>query len=404
MTSLGVFILIGLLAAAALEAWAEVLNLRALRPDPPPGFEDLYDREKYARSQSYTRARARFGLVEEGAALSALVGFWLFGGFGILDRWVPGGPLVQGLVFLGVLMAAKEALSLPFSVYGTFVIEERFGFNKTTPATFVKDRLKGYALALVIGAPLLAVVLSLFDRWGGGAWWIVWVVVTAVSLLLQFIAPTWILPLFNKFTPLAEGELRTAIFALAKKLDFPLTNVFVMDGSRRSAKGNAFFTGFGRNKRIALFDTLISKQSVPELVAVLAHEIGHHKRGHIWKGFALGVAQTGALLFLLSLTLRWPALFEAFGLERVSAHAGMAVFGILFAPISLALNFPLKAYSRKNEFEADRFAVDHLGAGGDLASALKKLSADSLANLTPHPFYVALHYTHPPLARRVARL
>lgn len=407
MTLLAGIVLGGLLFVQVVLWIADRLNLRSLRRAPPPGLEDLYDVDRYARSQDYVRAKTRFGFVVSGVGLAALLAFWFLGGFGAVDRWaraVYRGPVATGLLFLGAMGLLKSALGWPVAAYGTFRLEARFGFNRTTVKTFVMDRLKGLALAVVLGGPVVAALLWFFERGGPLAWVWAWATVTSFSLLLQFLAPTFILPLFNKFTPLPEGELRSAIFALAQKLNYPLTRLFVIDGSRRSSKGNAFFTGFGKNKRIALFDTLIQKQSVPELTAVLAHEIGHHKMRHVWKGFALGVLQTGGLFFLLGVALRWPALFEAFRVDTPSVHVGLALFGVVFAPLNLVLSLPLLAYSRKNEYEADRYAVDALGTGADLAAGLKKLSVDSLANLTPHPLYVALHHTHPPLVQRLAAL
>jgi len=400
-------VLAGLLLVQAVLWVADLLNLRSLRRTPPPGLEDLYDADRYARSQDYVRAKTRFGFVASGVGLAALLAFWFWGGFGAVDRWARAagrGPIVTGLVFLGAMSLLKAVLGLPFAAHATFRLEARFGFNRTTVKTFLLDRVKGMLLAAALGGPLLAALLWFFDRWGGTAWLWAWATVTLFSLLLQFLAPTFILPLFNKFTPLPEGELRSAIFALAQKLNYPLTRLFVIDGSRRSSKGNAYFTGFGKNKRIALFDTLIQKQTVPELTAVLAHEIGHHKKHHMWKGFALGVLQTGGLFFLLGVALRWPALFAAFHVEVPSVHAGLALFGVVFAPVNLILSLPLLAYSRKNEHEADRYAVEALGTGADLAAGLKKLSADSLANLSPHPLTVWLHHTHPPLVERLAAL
>lgn len=405
-TTLGFWMAATLILVQGVEWIADYLNLRALQKVPPPGFEDVYDREKYARAQEYTRAKTRFGFVESSVKLGGLLVFWFWGGFGLLDQVV--GPfgfsqVSTGVIYLGSLFLLNELFGLPFSIYATFVLEERFGFNKTTPRTFVLDRLKGLLLTTVIGGPLLALLLWFFGRLGVSAWIWAWASVTGFTLLLQFVAPTWILPLFNKFTPLPEGDLRRAIFAYAERVGYPLSNLFVMDGSKRSAKGNAFFTGFGKNKRIALFDTLVEKHSVDELVGVLAHEIGHHKKGHVWKGFVLSVAQTGATLFILSLALNWTVLFEAFNVSP-SIYAGFAVFGILFSPVNFLLALPLHALSRRHEFEADRYAAETLGSGQALATGLKKLSANSLANLTPHPFYVALHHTHPPLVERVRAL
>jgi len=236
------------------------------------------------------------------------------------------------------------------------------------------------------------------------AWLWCWGAVTVFTLFVQFIAPTWIMPLFNKFTPLGEGELREAIFAFADSVGFSLQNVFVMDGSKRSSKSNAFFTGFGRNKRIALFDTLIEKQTVAELVGVLAHEIGHYKKKHIFQGMAISIVHTGVMLYLLSIFVSHPGLFAAFQMEHSSVYAGMIFFGLLFTPLDMVLSPLMSMLSRYNEFEADRFAGEKTGRPQSLIDALKKLSVDNLANLTPHPFYVLLHYSHPPLLQRIAAL
>jgi STE24 endopeptidase len=407
LTYLSWMIAVSLVAVQLVEWAGDVLNLRALVSTPPLGFEGVYEGDRYAKSQTYTRERTRFGFVVSAVGIGTLFLFWFWGGFNSLDLWTRSLSLpeiIRGLVFIGILAFGKDLLSLPFSLYGTFVIEARYGFNRTTVRTFVLDRLKGYGLAVLIGGPILALILWLFIRLGGSAWLWGWAAVAGFSLLLQFLAPTWILPLFNKFTPLADGPLRRSIFDLAKKIHFPLTNVFVMDGSKRSAKGNAFFTGFGKNKRIALFDTLIEKHSVAELTAVLAHEIGHYKKGHIWKGFAWGTMQTGLMFLLLSQALGRPSLFAAFGLEHMSPAAGLVIFGILFSPLSFVLSLPLHALSRRNEFEADRYAREVLGTGTDLATGLKGLAASALSNLTPHPFYVRLHATHPPLVERVKAL
>lgn len=390
-----------------LAVLADVLNLRALRAEPPAGFEDVYDRERYARSQEYTRARTRFSFWPQAFDLALFLGFWAAGGFAWLDRVTRElgyGELVTGLLFLGALALAKALLDLPFRYGSTFVIEERFGFNKSTRATFWADAAKGFALTLVLGGPLLAAILWFFGRLGDGAWLVCWAVTALFTLVLQWVAPTWIFPLFNKFQPLEEGELRAAVLAYARKVSFPLEGLFVIDGSRRSTKANAFFTGFGKRKRVALFDTLIAKHPTEELVAVVAHEIGHYKRGHILKGLVLGVLQAGVVFWLLSVVLSRRELYEAFGVTTPSVHAGLCFFVLLYSPLELVLSLLVQAFSRRNEFEADAFARDTTGRAEALVSALKRLSADSLANLTPHPLYVALHHSHPPLVERVAAL
>ncbi|MDF1578669.1 MAG: M48 family metallopeptidase [Desulfobulbales bacterium] len=407
MNIYAVIILAALLASYVLELVGDRLNLRALDPELPDEFAGIYDAEKYARSQEYTRTRTRFGFITGTFDLVLLLLFWQLGGFNWLDQLVRdwGLDVVQtGLAFTAILLLAKTMISLPFGIYSTFVIEERFGFNRTTPLTFVTDLLKGMLLAVVLGGPLLAAVLWFFETAGSAAWLWCWAAITIFTLVVQFVAPAWIMPLFNKFTPLAEGKLREAIFAFADKVDFSLQNVFVMDGSKRSSKSNAFFTGFGRNKRIALFDTLIEKHPVEELVGILAHEIGHYKKKHILQGMAVSIVHTGAMLYLLSIFIGHQGLFAAFHMEQSSVYAGMIFFGLLFTPIEMVLAPLMNLLSRHNEFEADAFAARHTGKPESMISALKKLAADNLANLTPHPFYVLLHYSHPPLIRRIAAL
>lgn len=407
MNLYGLIILFALLADFILGAVADWLNLKALDPKLPVEFADCYDPAEYARSQEYTRVKTRFGQVTATFDLALLLTFWLTGGFAWLDQLVRGlaeGMVTRGLLFFGLLLLAKSVLSLPFSVYSTFVIEERFGFNRTTPATFIADLAKGLLLAVVLGAPLLAGILALFAKAGALAWLWCWAAVSLFTLFVQFIAPTWIMPLFNKFTPLPEGELREAILAFAAKVSFPLQNLFVMDGSKRSAKSNAFFTGFGRHRRIALFDTLIEKHTVPELVGVLAHEIGHYKLKHILKSMLLGIVHAGVMFFLLSFFLASPGLYAAFGLGEPSLYAGLVFFGLLFTPLEMAIAPFMQYLSRCHEYQADRFAAEHTGNPDALAAALKKLSVTNLANLTPHPFYVVLHYSHPPLLARLKAL
>jgi STE24 endopeptidase len=407
MNAYGILILAALLFQNALAIAADLLNLRALHPESPAGFDDVYDAERYARSQEYTRVRTRFSFWPQALDLALLLAFWFAHGFVWLDGWTRAlglGPIATGLAFIGTLVLAKALLDLPFRYYSTFVIEERFGFNKTTRATFWADTAKGLALAVALGAPLLAAILWFFERAGTGAWLYCWGATALFTLFVQFLAPTWIFPLFNRFQPLEEGALRAAVLAYAQRVSFPLEGLFVIDGSRRSTKANAFFTGFGKKKRVALFDTLIAKHPPEELVAVVAHEIGHYKRGHIVKSMLLSILQAGAVFWLLSIFLAHAGLFAAFGLQTPSVHAGLVFFALLYTPLELVLSLAEQAFSRRNEFEADAFARATTGDGERLVSALKRLSADSLANLTPHPLYVLLHHSHPPLVERVRAL
>lgn len=388
----------------ALHVVADLLNLRALRPEAPDDFRDLYDADRYRRAQAYTRERTRFGWIASSVRLALLVAFWLGGGFGAVDHWTRalGWPEVPtGLAFVAVLLLGQGLVSLPFSWYSTFVIEETYGFNRATPRTFWTDVATGVGLAVALGGPLLAAILWLFESAGPGAWLWCWALVTAWTVGVQYVAPTWIMPLFNRFTSLPDGALRDALLGLAERVGFPLAGVWVIDGSKRSSKANAFFTGFGSRKRIALFDTLLATLAPDEVLAVVAHEIGHYKRRHVQWGLAIAVAHTGVLLFLLSLVLQTPALFAAFGVDGPSVHAGLVIFGIVMTPIDLPLSLALNALSRRHEYAADRFATDTVGTGRDLASGLRRLAADTLANLTPHPWYVALHHSHPPVVERV---
>ena len=365
----------------------------------------MFDEARYARSQSYTRTQ--FGLFRGGVQLLVILAWWQMGGFEWLDQIVRGfgyGPVLTGLAYVGSLGLGSAVIGLPFRLYSTFVIEESFGFNRTTPRTFATDLLKGLVLTVVLGGLLIGMVLLFFEWTGELAWLWCWLVATVFVLVVQFVAPTVIMPLFNTFTPLETGGLREAILAYARSADFPLRGIFVVDGSRRSSKANAFFTGLGRNKRIGLFDTLVQHHSVDELVAVVAHEIGHYKKGHILKSLALQIGYLGALFYVMALVLQQEGLFEAFYLTEMSVYAGLVFFGLLFTPVELALSLVVNAVSRKNEFEADAFAAGTTGSGEPLISALKKLSTDSLTNLTPHPLHVFLHYSHPPVLRRIEAL
>jgi STE24 endopeptidase len=396
-------ILIAILLPFLLDLISGILNIKALQLDPPAALKDIYAPEKYRKSQEYTRESTHFNFVASTFGLVLLLVFWFAHGFGWLDLIVRNwgfNDVVNGLLYTGILVLAYGIIMLPFSIYGTFVIEQNYGFNKTTPQTFIADLIKEVILSVLLGAPLLAAIFALFEIAGPLAWIYCWAVMTVYLLVVEFIAPTWIMPLFNKFTPLEDGELRTAIFNYAKSVDFPINNVFVIDGSRRSSKSNAFFTGFGRNKRIALFDTLIAQHTVPELVSVLAHEIGHYKKKHIIQGLVISILHFGLLLFLLSLFIKNPGFTGALYFTQPSVYAGLIIFGLLYTPIEYILAILLNMLSRKNEADADRFAVLTTSEPPALGEALKKLAANNLSNLTPHPFYSFLYYSHPPLLER----
>ena len=411
LNAIAILILIALFALWNLDFIATLLNLRALSPDLPKEFADVFDAERYAKSQAYTRESARFEIIHSIFSLGVLLGFWFLGGFGWLDGWaryILGDGIPAGLLFLGSLFIGHMLIHLPFSIYDTFVIEEKFGFNKTTPKTFVIDQIKGLLLAAMLGLPLAAGILWIFGN-VAHAWLWAWGFFVAFQLFVTWLAPTLILPLFNKFTPMEDGPLRQAIQAMAAKCGFPLGEISVMDGSKRSTKANAFFTGFGKTKKIALYDTLVEEQSQDELVAVLAHEIGHFKLKHIIQRLVVSMLQAGVLFYLLGLVVNPDGkfareLFDAFGVEKISPHVGLVLFGLLFAPVSRLLGIAANAWSRKHEFEADAFAADATGKPESLVTALKKLSAKNLSNLTPHPFRVFLDHSHPPVLVRINAL
>ncbi|MFZ5570528.1 MAG: M48 family metallopeptidase [Thermodesulfobacteriota bacterium] len=407
MNGIGLIILAALAANFALALLADILNLSRLRPELPEAFAGIYNEEQYRKSQAYLLVNTRFGWITDTFHLLVLILFWFGNGFAVLDDWARAwgqGPIVTGLLYMGALILARALLSLPFRVYDTFVIEERFGFNKTTGKTFVADLFKGLLLGLLLGTPLLAAVLAFFEFAGTAAWLYCWGAVTLFMLAVQFIAPTWIMPLFNQFKPIEDGELKTAIFSYARSIRFPLQNVFVMDGSKRSSKSNAFFAGFGRNKRIVLYDTLVAQHSVAELVAVLAHEMGHYRKKHIPGMLAFGILQMGLVFYLLSFFISDPDLFAAFHMTRPSVYAGLIFFSLLYTPIDFAAGLLAQWISRRNEYAADRFAAETTHDPESLATALKKLSARNLSNLLPHPFYVFLHYSHPPVLERIRAL
>ncbi len=413
-------VLAALLCEWGLSLLSALLDRASADETPPPELADIYDAEHYAESQRYLHAHARLCMLRSSVHLIVLLGFWFGGGFSWLEATTarlsgmlytgPGAGILHGLLFIGALVLGRALLGLPFRTWATFVIEERFGFNRCTWRTFVADGIRAAILGAVIGIPLIGGVLAFFIYAGDAAWLWCWLAVAAFTLLILYVAPVWIMPLFNRFTPLPAGELRERLLAFAARLGFPLAGVWVIDGSRRSRKGNAFFTGFGRHRRIALYDTLIEDQGPEQLVAILAHEIGHCRLRHLVKQLTLHVVHTGVLCYLLGLFLTEPRLYAAFGLETAEPdalpiHAGLVFFLLLYTPLELLLGPLFNQLARAWEYEADQFAATHQEDGArHLTAALKQLARDNLTNLTPHPLNVFLHYSHPPLRARLAAL
>jgi STE24 endopeptidase len=409
---MGVAILIMLLMMWKLEFIASILNLKAFALTIPSQLCDVWAEDAYAKAREYSISSTKFSLIESTFSLALVLVFWFAGGFSWFDslsrQWFAGSPILIGMVFLGMLFLGQYLLTLPLSIYDTFVIEEKFGFNKTTSKTYVIDQIKSLALAAVLGIPLIAAVLWIFLN-VPNAWLWAWLLFSAFQLIMMWLAPAVILPLFNKFEPMPEGELRSAIEVMAKKCQFPISGLYIMDGSKRSTKANAFFTGFGKTKKIALFDTLLAKHDTAELVAILAHEIGHFRCKHIPQRLVASLLQSAVMFFLIGLATDPHGtfsrmLFNAFGVADISPHVGLVLFGLIFAPIGRLLGIVSNQWSRRHEFEADSYAAEHTGSTAPLMSALKKLSTDNLSHPTPHPLRVALDYSHPPLSQRLEAL
>lgn len=384
----------------------DFLNLKALRNDLPDEIAEFYDCDQYLKSLDYQREQTKFGFIKSAFSVSLSLLMLIFGGFGRLDALLR--PFIQNeiilaLVFFGILILVSDILTLPFQWHSIFVIEEKFGFNKTTVKTFITDKLKGYALGGIIGSGLVATLIYLIGKIGPDFW--IWFgLISAVFVMLVNIFYTsLLLPLFNKLTPLQDGELKTAIETFAQTVRFPLDNIYIMDGSKRSKKANAFFSGIGKKKKIVLYDTLINNHTTGELVAVLAHEVGHFKKKHIIWSYVLSIFQIFFMLFVLSRMVFNPNLSLALGGHQQAIHLNLLAFGILFSPISGITGLLMSLHSRKNEYEADAYAKETYD-GSALAQALKKLSVDSLSNLYPHPAYVFFHYSHPPLLKRLAAI
>ncbi|NCD33428.1 MAG: M48 family peptidase [Spartobacteria bacterium] len=397
-----------------IDVVSDWLNVRHMSPEIPEEFKGCYDDEKYAESQRYLRETTRFSLIQNVITTPVTMLFIGLGGLGWLQSICLSyglGMIPTGLIFMFILMLVGQITGLPFSIYETFVIEARYGFNKTSPKTFIADQFKGILLTLLLGFPLLTLLLFFFQKINRDAWIYAFLATTIFQLFIMYIAPVTILPLFNKFTPLADGSLKQRIQALAQQCGFTLSGIFEIDGSRRSTKSNAYFTGFGRWRRIALYDTLIQNHTEDELVAVLGHEIGHWKKGHIRKQLIISLILSAVMFKLMALFIFDAHWYQAVGIsyEAVNGtaapfYAGMMVFMIVFSPLNYLLSIFGNALSRRFEYQADRFAAETLHSSEPMISALKKLSVDNLSNLTPHPLVVALEYSHPPVIQRIAAL
>ena len=401
------YTIIGILVVQYLmDTLLDYLNAKHFLKKIPDELKDVFDAEDYQKAQRYHQENYSYGLLKDGISLLILLAFLFLGGFGVIDNFVKGitnNSILQALGFFGILALGSSVISLPFSYYQTFVIEEKYDFNKTSQKTFFLDILKSAFLSTILGGGILALVIW-FLEWAGNQFWLyVWGVVILLMIFMNLFYSQLLVPLFNKQTPLESGNLKTAIENYARKVGFDLKNIFVIDGSKRSTKANAYFSGFGKQKRVTLYDTLINDLEEEEIVAVLAHEIGHYKRKHIIINILSSILTTGLTLYLLSLFINLPELSLAIGVERASHHAGLMAFFLLYSPISIITGLIMNYLSRKFEFQADNYAKNTF-ASHPLVSSLKKLSKSNLSNLTPHPAYVFVHYSHPPLIERIRNL
>ena len=389
-----------------LERFLAYLNVRNVSEKLPEALKGLYDEEKYARQQAYFKANSRFGMLTSLISFHVVLFMIIFGGFAFVNSVVGEvtvNPILISLLYFGILLFANDIIGTPFEVYDHFVIEQRFGFNKMTPAVFVGDKLKGWLLMAIIGGGLLALINWIYLLTPDYFWLWAWLAMAVFSIFMNMFYSNLIVPLFNKQKPLEEGELRTAIEAFAQKAGFKLTNIFVMDGSKRSTKANAYFSGLGPKKRVVLFDTLIEELTTEEIVAVLAHEIGHYKKKHTLTMLFIALLNSLVMLSLLGLFLGNDSLAQALEVENHAFHINILAFGLLYAPISLVLGVLANLLSRKNEYQADAFAAQY-GYADALIEALKKISVKALSNLQPHPWYVFFHYSHPTLLQRMEAL
>lgn len=397
-------IILFLILSWILDFISDRLNIKNMTDVLPEEFVGYYDEEKYKKSQNYLKDKTKFSTISSTIVLIVEILFIIFAGFNYVDVFARSfnfNQIGSGLIFIMVLLVLLNIIQIPFSAYNTFVIEEKYGFNKTTVKTFVLDIIKNFVLTLVIGLPVFALIIWFFVKFSTYAWLYVAVSVMLIELLITFIAPVFIMPLFNKYTPLEDGELKTELENYALKQNFKMKGLYKMDGSKRSTKSNAFFTGFGKFRRIVLFDTLIQKHTVPELVSILAHEMGHYKKGHIRKFMIVSFINTFLMFFILSFFIGNQYLFEAFSMQNISVYAALVFFGFLYTPISMILSIVQNIISRKYEYEADKYSVTTYKNPQAMIEALKKLSVDNLSNLTPHKFKVFIEYSHPPVLDRI---
>lgn len=381
----------------------DYLNSNWRTKELPTELQGIYKEDEYKNSQLYGRVNSRFSFLTSSFQILLILLMLFLGGFAYVDQiahQIADNKIFAALIFFGILFLLSDILNTPFSIYATFVIEERFGFNKTKPKTFILDKLKGWGLGIIIGGLLLGLIIWFYYQTTQFFWLYAWIALSIFSIFMSMFYSNLIVPLFNKQTPLEEGELRDAIQKFSEKAGFKLDNIYVIDGSKRSSKANAYFTGLGKRKRIVLYDTLINDMSSQEIVAVLAHEIGHYKLKHTLSSMVLSIVQTGVIFYILSLFIGNPDLSIALGASKPTFELALIAFGILFSPISTILGLFMNIFSRKNEYEADNFAAKH-GLGEELIAALKNLSVKNLTNLTPHPAYVFAYYSHPTLFQRI---
>ena len=387
-----------------LEQFLDYLNSTKRSSVLPLELKGIYDEQKYQESQNYDKVNHKFSIITSSFSLLLILVFLYFSGFAFVDdfaRSYSSNSIYIALMFFGIIMFVSDILNIPFNIYDTFVIEEKFGFNKTTVKTFILDKIKGWIITAIIGGGLLALIIWFYNTVGEFFWIYAWIAVSAFMLFMNMFYTSLIVPLFNKLKPLEEGELKTEITSFCAKAGFKLENVFIIDGSKRSTKANAYFSGLGKKKKIVLFDTLIEKLSKEEIVGVLAHEIGHYKKKHTLISLFSSILQTGLTLYILSLFVGNPELSKALGSDIPSFHLGLITFGFLYSPISTIIGLFMNVVSRKNEYAADQFASENY-KGVHLQNALKKLSVNNLSNLTPHPWYVFFNYSHPTLLQRIS--